>query len=73
MSENAVKETPNLAKLDESRRPADLRSRKLWWILPLTVLFLLLGVIYVLGHMGSADSEMYPTTERQCVVDTRSC
>jgi hypothetical protein len=49
------------------------RQRKLWWLLPLAVLFLLVAAIYVLGHMGSADSEMYPTTERQAPVATRLC
>ena len=42
-----------------------LWQRKLWWLLPLGVLFLLIGIIYVLGHMSSADSEMYPTTRLQ--------
>jgi hypothetical protein len=49
------------------------RQRKLWWVLPLVVLLLLVGVIYVLGHMGSADSEMYPTTGRQVPVTARLC
>lgn len=39
-------------------------GRKIWWILPIAVLFLLIGIIYLLGHMSSADSEMYPTTQR---------
>mgnify|MGYP000887155220 CR=1 FL=1 len=33
-----------------------------WWILPLGVLVAILIAVYVLGHMSSADSEMYPTT-----------
>lgn len=39
-------------------------KHKLWWLLPLGVLLLLLGVIYALGHLSSADSEMYPTSSR---------
>jgi hypothetical protein len=39
----------------------------MWWLLPLLVFFVLVGVIYVLGHMSSTDSEMYPTTERHVV------
>ena len=55
------------------RASGGARSRKLWWLLPLAVLLLLVGIIYLLGHMGSADSEMYPTTERQSAADTRFC
>lgn len=39
-----------------------LRQRKSWWLVPLAVLCLLLGILYVLGHMSSADPETYPTT-----------
>jgi hypothetical protein len=42
-----------------------LWQRKLWLLLPLCVLFLLLGIIYALGHFSRTDSEMYPTTMRQ--------
>ena len=49
------------------------RPRKMWWLLPLAVLFLLVGIIYVLGHMGSADSEMYTTTERCCTLPAQLC
>jgi len=52
---------------------AGSRQRKMWWLLPLAVLFLLVGIIYVLGHMGSADSEMYPTTERRCSFPSQLC
>jgi hypothetical protein len=62
--------TRSESKGNAARSP---RQRKLWWLLPLAVLFLLVGVIYVLGHMGSADSEMYPTTGRQVPVATRLC
>lgn len=40
-----------------------LRQNKIWWLLPLAVLLLLLGIICVLGHLSSADTEMYPTTQ----------
>jgi hypothetical protein len=46
---------------------------KLWWILPLGVLLLLLGIIYSLGHLSSADSEMYPTSSLQYSSLTRHC
>jgi hypothetical protein len=39
-------------------------KHRLWWLLPLAVLLLLLGVIYALEHLSSADSEMYPTSMR---------
>ena len=39
-----------------------LWKRKVWWLLPLCVFFLLLGIIYALGHFSRTDSEMYPTT-----------
>ena len=42
-----------------------LWQRKLWWLLPLVVLLLLLGILYVLGHLSSADPEMYPTTQQE--------
>lgn len=41
-----------------------LWHRKLWWLLPLVVLFVLIGIIYALGHLSSADPEMYPTTRQ---------
>jgi len=47
--------------------------RKLWWLLPLGVLFLLIGFIYVLGRMSAADSEMYPTARLQHSTLFRSC
>lgn len=39
-------------------------KHRLWWLLPLAVLLLMLGVIYALEHLSSADSEMYPTSLR---------
>lgn len=35
---------------------------KSWWLLPLAVLLLLIGILYLLTHMSAADPEMYPTT-----------
>jgi len=46
---------------------------KLWWLLPLGVLLLLLGVIYALEHLSSADSEMYPTSSRSYFSLSRPC
>jgi len=70
MPENLVNE---IGDISGGAAPRPTKSRKLWWLLPLAVLFLLVGVIYVLGHMGSADSEMYPTTERRTPVAARLC
>ena len=50
-----------------------LWERKVWWLLPLCVLFLLLGIIYALAHFSKTDSEMYPTTMRQGEVSWRIC
>ena len=41
---------------------ATLWKHRLWWMLPLGVLLLLLGVIYALEHLSKTDSEMYPTS-----------
>jgi hypothetical protein len=48
-------------------------KHKLWWLLPLAVLLLLLGAIYALEHLSSADSEMYPTSSRYDFSRIRSC
>ncbi len=50
-----------------------LWKRKAWWLLPLCVLFLLLGIIYALAHFSRTDSEMYPTTMRESEVARRIC
>jgi len=48
-------------------------QRKVWWLLPLMVFILLIGILYVLGHMSAADPEMYPTTHLQKGVYVRAC
>jgi hypothetical protein len=58
---------------DEARQTRSARGHKMWWLLPLLVLFVLIGLIYVLGHMSSADSEMYPTTRCVSVTPARLC
>jgi hypothetical protein len=50
-----------------------LWQRKSWWLLPVAVLFLLLGILYVLGHMSSADPETYPTTRQNNSAVTTVC
>ena len=50
-----------------------LWERKLWWMLPLAVLLLLIGMIFALSHMSSADSEMYPTSSQNRLVDSMPC
>ncbi len=47
-------------------------KNKIWWLLPLGVLLLLLGVMYALGHLSRTDSEMYPTTQRAAVSNWRA-
>lgn len=42
-----------------------LWRNRAWWVLSLAVLAGLLGIIYILGHLSSADSEMYPTSSRE--------
>ena len=39
-------------------------KHKLWWLPALVVLLALIGIVYVLGHLSSTDSEMYPTSSR---------
>ncbi len=50
-----------------------LWRNKTWWMLPLVVLLALIGIVYVLGHLGSADSEMYPTSSRNDASHFRLC
>jgi Family of unknown function (DUF5989) len=50
-----------------------LWQRKSWWLLPVAVLFFLLGILYVLGHMSSADPETYPTTRQNNSAVTTVC
>jgi ABC-type spermidine/putrescine transport system permease subunit I len=63
-------------RLDEQKKAAhraQITSRRIWWLLPVAVLLLLLVVIYVLGHISSADSEMYPTTRLHSIASLRHC
>ena len=39
-----------------------LHRNRFWLILSLAVLLALIGLVYVLVHLSSADSEMYPTS-----------
>ena len=48
-------------------------QRKTWWLLPLMVFILLVGILYVLGHMSSADPEMYPATQLEKSAYVRAC
>jgi Family of unknown function (DUF5989) len=58
----------------DTARPHPPMRRKLWWLLPLIVLLVLLGVIYLLSHLSAADSEMYPTTLlRRGLTNLRLC
>lgn len=47
--------------------------RKVWWVLPLVVLILLLGAIYVLVHLSASDPETYPTSLRNDSYCPRLC
>jgi hypothetical protein len=44
-----------------------LWKHRLWWMLPLGVLFLMLIAIYALEHLSKTDSEMYPTSSQMVV------
>jgi len=64
----------------ESPQPAEVRGmfrilwrHRWWWLLPLVVLFLLIGAFYVLGHLAAADPEMYPTTFLSRLSYFRTC
>ena len=48
-----------------SEKPAQVQAgvlRRHWWVLAIVVLVVLVGIIYLLSHLSSPDSEMYPTT-----------
>ncbi|HEY4979700.1 MAG TPA: hypothetical protein VII25_11075 [Candidatus Acidoferrum sp.] len=47
-------------------------KHKLWWLPALVVLLGLIGIVYVLGHLSSTDSEMYPTSSRCLTSDLYS-
>lgn len=48
-------------------------KHRLWWMLPLLVLLLLIGAIYVLEHLSKTDSEMYPTSTSDFSTFIHSC
>lgn len=50
-------------KRSEDKTPGMFRQPRIWWLLSLAVLLLLLGVVYLLAHLSSSDTEMYPTTQ----------
>ena len=50
-----------------------LWRNKVWWALPLAVLLLLLGFVYALVHLSSADSEIYPTSKVIDPIYSRLC
>jgi hypothetical protein len=50
-----------------------LWRNKVWWALPLAVLLILLGIVYALVHLSSADSEMYPTSKVIDPIYSRMC
>lgn len=47
-------------------------KHRLWWIPALVVLLMLIGIVYLLGHLSSADSEMYPTSSRVVISEFQS-
>jgi preprotein translocase subunit SecG len=48
--------------LSQSKSGPGSLLRRHWWVLTLIMLFVLIGIIYLLSHLSAADSEMYPTT-----------
>lgn len=44
-----------------------------WWLPAVVVLLVLVGIVYVMGHLSSADSEMYPTSSFQTSTYLRLC
>lgn len=52
---------------------SSLWRKKSWWLPALVVLLVLIGIVYVLGHLSSTDSEMYPTSSRIKTGQLHSC
>jgi hypothetical protein len=69
--ERVAKKDISMTNSDTAMAAPKSKKRKLWWVLPLAVLLVLIGVIYFLGHMGAADAEIYRTTQRQADVRVR--
>lgn len=44
-----------------------------WWLPAVVVLLVLVGIVYLIGHLSSADSEMYPTSSFQTSTYLRLC
>ncbi len=40
----------------------DFWRHKAWWLPALIILMVLVGIVYVMVHLSSTDSEMYPTS-----------
>jgi hypothetical protein len=47
--------------------------KKSWWLPAVLILLVLIGIVYVLGHLSSTDSEMYPTSKQIETGYHRSC
>ncbi len=47
--------------------------KKSWWLPAVVVLLVLIGIVYVLGHLSSTDSEMYPTSKQIETQNHLSC
>ncbi len=70
-----------MAESEKERQPPSpaggifqfLWRHKSWWLLSLAVLLLLIGILYVLGHLSAADPEMYPTTLTNSPSYFRAC
>ena len=44
-----------------------------WWLPALVVFLMLVGIVYAIGHLSSADSEMYPTSDFYTSTNVRLC